>query len=133
MAPSSTVPPQANFDLRSDERAHVHVFRVESFDDRYLLTVPALVDADADLLGLFRDVLADAEFLGQSARRADFRHYGPNYKMPVLNSVGSAAAVHAECGHDDRDPDSHRGTRFQGLLTTLARFDRLSRRTTPRR
>ena len=57
------------------QRVEIDVSGVEPLDDRYLLTVSALVDADIDLLRLLGDVLADAEFLGQSARRADFRHY----------------------------------------------------------
>src|SRR6056297_2091051 len=71
------------------QTAHVHVPRVESFDDRYLFSIAALVDADVDLLRLFGDVLADAEFIRQSTRRADFRHYVRPYKTAILNSVGT--------------------------------------------
>jgi len=40
-------------------------------------------------LRLFGDVLADAEFIRQSTRRADFRHYVRTYKTAILNSVGT--------------------------------------------
>ncbi len=76
MEPSSTVPPQANFDFRSEDKLSISTsFGSNPFDDRYLFSVAALVDADGDLLRLFGNVLADAEFLREPARRADFRHY----------------------------------------------------------
>ncbi|ODR82455.1 hypothetical protein BG842_20555 [Haladaptatus sp. W1] len=56
------------------ETIDVHVFRVKSFDYRYLFSITALVDADGDLLGFFCDVFADAKLLRQPARRADFTH-----------------------------------------------------------
>jgi hypothetical protein len=73
------------------ETIDVHVFRVKSFDYRYLFSITALVDADGDLLGFFCDVFADAKFLRQPARRADFRHYAWGYETNLLNIVGCVA------------------------------------------
>lgn len=81
---------ELRFEIRR-ERIHVDITWIEPFDDRYLFSVSALVDVDRDFLGLFGDVFTDAEFLGQSTRRADFRHYERKYSMALLNTIDRSA------------------------------------------